>query len=173
MALGLGDHRLDQASVGLLLLAAASQLGLGLAQAEGERVADALELAGVEHPRPTDGADVPLDSLAREGRGEQLAQPLLEGGDLAAQVVARAAVSADRDATPATGQEARQSGRLKRRPRGRRGVGAKLGHRHRRLAVPGVYPCMTPAASQIASSTAISGTPATPTAHSVVRRVFG
>ncbi len=54
---GLGDHRLEQAAVRLLDLAAPAQLGLSLAQPRGERVAHPLQLGDPEHPRPADRAD--------------------------------------------------------------------------------------------------------------------
>jgi hypothetical protein len=88
MALRSGDHPLDQAPVGLLRLRAPRELGLGVAQAQGEGVPDPLQLAGGEHPRPADSADAPLEPGAGEGRGEELAQPPVEIGYLPAQVVA-------------------------------------------------------------------------------------
>jgi hypothetical protein len=89
VALGGGDHRLEGAAVGLLDVRPAAELGPGVAQPQRERVADTLELAGVEHPRAADRADAPVDALPREGRGERLAQLALELPDLPAQLVAR------------------------------------------------------------------------------------
>jgi hypothetical protein len=87
--LGLGDHRLEQAAVGLLDPSPPVKLGLGIAKPDRERVPNPLELGGSEQARPPDRADAPVDPLAREGRGEKLTQPLLERGDLTAKVVAR------------------------------------------------------------------------------------
>jgi hypothetical protein len=84
VALGLGGHRLDQAAILLLDPAPATKLGLRLAEPDGERVAHPLQLGDPEHPRPADRAHRPLHPLAREGGGEQLAQPLLQQGDLPA-----------------------------------------------------------------------------------------
>jgi hypothetical protein len=88
VALGLGDHRLEQSAVGLLDLAAPTQLHLGVAQPDRERVADAFELRHAEHSRTTHSGYSPLDPGAREGRGEQLAQSLLEQRYLAAKLMA-------------------------------------------------------------------------------------
>jgi hypothetical protein len=90
VALGSGDHLLEQAAVGLLDVGAPGELGLGVAESARKRVADALELAGGEHPRAADRADAPLEAGTREGGGEQLAEPAVERGDLAPQVLARA-----------------------------------------------------------------------------------
>jgi hypothetical protein len=97
VALRLGDHRLDQAAVGLLDLSAATELGLGLAQAEDEGVTNPLELAGIEDPRAADGPHAPLDPVAGEGRREELAEPALEDRDLPAEVVACEPLRRDRD----------------------------------------------------------------------------
>ena len=55
-----------------------AELGLRLAEPGGERVAHPLQLGDPKHPRPADRADRPLHPLAREGGGEQLAEPLLQ-----------------------------------------------------------------------------------------------
>ena len=69
-----------------------AELGLGLADADQERVADPLELGGAEDARAAHGADRPVDVLAREGRSPKLGELLLEAGDLAAKLVADRAV---------------------------------------------------------------------------------
>ena len=56
---GVGDHRLEQAAVGLLDLGPPPQLGLSVRSARRERVAHPLQLADAEHPRPADGAHAP------------------------------------------------------------------------------------------------------------------
>jgi hypothetical protein len=81
-----GDHPLEQAPVGLLDIGLPAELDLSVAQARRERVADALELTGLEHPWATDRSDAPLESAARDGRGEELAEASLEVRDLPAQV---------------------------------------------------------------------------------------
>lgn len=92
MALGGGDHPLEQATVGLLDVGASPELGLRVAQAQGERVPKPFELARIEHSRAADGPDPPVEPLAGKGGGEELAEAPLEPGDLAAQVVACAAL---------------------------------------------------------------------------------
>ena len=88
--LGLDDHRLEHAAVGLLDIGATGDLRLRLAETERERVAHPLQLRDVEHPRAADGADPPLDPLPGERRGEHLAEAQLKPGDLGSQVVADA-----------------------------------------------------------------------------------
>ena len=88
VALGLGDHRLDQAAIVLLDLSPAVELGLRLAEPGGERVADPLQLGDPQHPRPPDRANRPVDPLTGEGGGEQLAESLLQQGDLPAETLA-------------------------------------------------------------------------------------
>jgi hypothetical protein len=97
MALGRGDHPLEQAPACLLGVGALRELGLDLAQAQCERVANALELRGGEHPRPADGADAPLEAAPREDRGEELAEASLEARDLALEVLACEALGAIAD----------------------------------------------------------------------------
>lgn len=88
MALGLGDHALEQAAGRLLLLATARKLGLRLAKPHHERVADTLKLRDAQHPRTPDRPDSPLDPRPGKRGREQLPQPSLQAGDLAPQVVA-------------------------------------------------------------------------------------
>jgi hypothetical protein len=94
VAFRLGDHPLDQPPVGLLDVGSARELRLGVAQPQGEGVPDPLELPGREHARTADGADAPVQAGAREGGGEQLAEPALELRDLAPEVVAGPAFGA-------------------------------------------------------------------------------
>jgi len=69
VAVGLGDHALDEAAVLLFDIGAPRQLGLSLANPDQESVADSLQLGGIQDSRAADGADLPLDALAGEGRG--------------------------------------------------------------------------------------------------------
>jgi hypothetical protein len=92
MMLGRDQHLLEQLAVSLLDPAAARDLRLGFAKAGGEAIADPLELGNAEDPRPAAGADAPLDSLAGERGGEQLAQAALEQRDLAPKLGADPAV---------------------------------------------------------------------------------
>ena len=147
--------------------AAARELALGLAEADDERVADPLELGGAEHPRAADGADPPLDPLAGKRRGEELAQ-----------LDARGARSGG-----AARSRARRSDPVRAAPNERRGCGALTGARTPvSISLRSSGTVLLPPASgtslhragsrrrsQIASSTAISGTPATPIAHKSVR----
>jgi hypothetical protein len=87
---GRRDHRLEELAVRLLHVCLPGQLCPRVAQAQGERVADALQLPGSEDARAPDGPHLPLESPSREGRGEGLSQRSLQAGDLPAQVVARA-----------------------------------------------------------------------------------
>ena len=88
VTLGGGDHALNQPAAGLLGVGSTGEFGLRLADAGRQRVANPLELGHAQNPRTAGGADPPLDSLAREGRGEEFAEPMLESGDLPAQVIA-------------------------------------------------------------------------------------
>jgi hypothetical protein len=88
VTLGGGDHRLEGAAVGLLDVRPAGELGAGIAQPQRQRVADALELAGVEHARAAYRADAPVDVAPGKGRGEGLAKLALELADLPTQLVA-------------------------------------------------------------------------------------
>ena len=65
VALRIGDHRLEQASVRLLDLASAAELGLRLRKPHRQRVSNPLQLGDPEHAGPADGAHRPLDP----GRG--------------------------------------------------------------------------------------------------------
>jgi len=88
VALGLGDHALDETAVLLLDVGPAAKLVLSLADPHQERVANALELGGAEQAGPADRADVPVDALTREGGHPKLAELLLQARDLAAKLVA-------------------------------------------------------------------------------------
>jgi len=68
------DHRLEELAVRLLHVGLPGELGLRVAQAHGERVADALQLAGGEDARAPDGAHLPLEAPSGKGRREGLAQ---------------------------------------------------------------------------------------------------
>ena len=92
IAAGLGDHRLEQAAIGLFRVAAPAELGLSLSQPRGERVAHSLEIRDVEHPRPADCSHRPFDPMSGIGRREQLAQPPLKQPDLGPEIVARSAL---------------------------------------------------------------------------------
>jgi hypothetical protein len=91
---GVGDHPLEQPAVFLLDVGLPGDLGLRVAQAQGEGVAHPLELAGRKHPRAADGADAPIDAPARKRRGEKLSKPPFQVGDLASQVSPRQTVGA-------------------------------------------------------------------------------
>ena len=88
IALGLGDHALDEAAVSLLDVGAPGDLGLGIADANEESVADPLQLSSAEDAGAANGSNGPIDSLARERGGPKLGELLLEAGDLAAKLVA-------------------------------------------------------------------------------------
>lgn len=88
VSLRLRDHPLDQTAIGLLGVGSARKLGLGVAQAQGERVADPLQLTGVEQARAANRSDAPFQALPWERRGEQLPEPALDLGDLTAQILA-------------------------------------------------------------------------------------
>ena len=84
----LGDHGLEQATICLLDLGAAGELGVHVSQARGECIAHALEISEAENTRPPGGADAPVEVLAREGLGEDAAELGLQTGDLTAKVAA-------------------------------------------------------------------------------------
>ena len=88
MLVGVGDHALDEAPVLLFDVRPARDLGLRLAHANDQRVADTLEVGRAQHARTADRTDAPVDSLAREGGGPQIAELALEACDLAAELVA-------------------------------------------------------------------------------------
>jgi hypothetical protein len=90
VALGRGDHVLEEATVCLLDLAAPRELCLRVAQPHREPVANPLQLGDAQHARPADRTDGPVETLARKGGCEDLAEPLLEHRDLATKVVANA-----------------------------------------------------------------------------------
>src|SRR5215218_2059294 len=94
VVLRLRDHGLEQPAVGLLDLTLTGELGLSLAQPDGESVAHALELGNSQNARPANGRDAPVDARPGEGRGKELAEPLLEQRDLAPKLVARPVLGA-------------------------------------------------------------------------------
>ena len=106
IALGLRDHRLEESAVHLLDLAAPPQLRLGIAEPRRERVPNPLQLAHVEHPRPSDGTHAPVESLPRKRRGEQRTEPLLEARDLATKIVADPPLGERVDARPRLAEQA-------------------------------------------------------------------
>ncbi len=61
-------------------------------QPAGHRVADLLELGDAENPRPARGGDAPFDAGAGEGGAEKARHLGFHAGDLAAQLVAGAAL---------------------------------------------------------------------------------
>jgi hypothetical protein len=82
VALGLELHLLDQAAVLLLDVGAVVQRAAGLRQPLREVVAELLELAERQDPRPAARADLPLEARAWIRRAEELRQLGLEPGDL-------------------------------------------------------------------------------------------
>jgi hypothetical protein len=88
MLVGVGDHALDEAPVLLLDVRPARDLGLRLAHANDQRVADTLEVGRAQHARTADRTDAPVDSLARKGGRPKFAELALEACDLAAELVA-------------------------------------------------------------------------------------
>src|SRR5213592_1795880 len=72
------DHRLEQAAIGLLELALARELGLSVTEPDRKAVANPLELGHAENAGPADRRNGPLDARAREGRGKELSEPLLQ-----------------------------------------------------------------------------------------------
>jgi hypothetical protein len=83
---GLGEHRLDQLRVGPLELTALDQGAARLGDPGGERVAQLLQLAEVEHPRRPGGLDPVRDDHPPEPLGDQPRQLQVELADLAAQL---------------------------------------------------------------------------------------
>ena len=110
VALGLGDHRLEQAAVGLLDVGAAAELGPGVAQAQRRaRRGPARARRSPSTRGPPTRADAPLDPAAREGRGEQLAELALERARSGA--AGRRGRAARRSAAAAAGGARRRRGR--------------------------------------------------------------
>lgn len=96
VALRLGDHPLDESAVALLGVRAAAQLVLGLADAHEQRIADALQLGRAEKAGAADGADLPIDPLARKSGGPELGELQLEPGYLAPELDPERALIIDR-----------------------------------------------------------------------------
>lgn len=109
VAARVGEHRLEVQPRGGLALGRAGELGAGAAQARGEAVAEGLELAEVQQPRPVAGAHAVLDRRVREPGHHGVRQLTLEAGDLGQQRLARSALRGD------DGRERRGDGRKIRR----------------------------------------------------------
>ncbi len=137
VAVGLGGHRLDHAAILLLDLAPAAELGLRLAEPGSERVAHPLQLGDPEHPGPANRPDRPLHSLAREGGGEQLAEPLLQQGDLPAKILAGTTLGEDVDPSGADANCCLQGIRRLKRRIARLDLQHFVGHEG--LHSPGIY----------------------------------
>jgi hypothetical protein len=128
VGLGLGDHRLEQASVVLLDLAAPAKLGLRLAHPDGQGISYALQLGDAQHPRSTDRADRPVHPPAGKRGGKQLAEALLQQRYLATQVIADAALREEVDALPAVAEDRVHSLRRLKRFLARLDLQQLLGH---------------------------------------------
>jgi hypothetical protein len=81
-----GQHLVEELTVGLLEGIALEERAARLGEATGERVADLLELAQVEHPRRSRGGDPVRHDDAPETLGDQPGELTLELGDLPAQL---------------------------------------------------------------------------------------
>jgi len=127
VALGRGDHRLEQRSVCLLHLSPATELCFSLSQPRRETVANPLQVTDVEHSRAPRGPHRPLDSRARKRRPEQLAESLLEQRDLAAKVLADPALGEGVGLSRA-GKGNRNALRVRDRLIGRLDLGQSVGH---------------------------------------------
>ena len=91
IALRIGDHRFEDAPVGLLDVDAGGEFRLCLAQAKGQRVPNPLQLLDAEHARAADCAHSPVDPLPGKRGGEHLAEAKLQAPDLGPEVLANAA----------------------------------------------------------------------------------
>lgn len=155
VTVGLGDHRLDQAAILLLDLAAATELRPCLVQPCGERVAHPLQVGYPEHPRPADSADRPLDPLAREGGREKLAELLLQQGDLPAEVLTGRALGERVDLSRANAECHLQGIHWLKRRIARLGLQHLLGHeglRSPESTSHPLYPCGGQPYTSIATS---------------------
>jgi hypothetical protein len=83
---GVGEHLVEQFAVRLLEGLAIDQRAARLADADGERVADLLQLAQVEHPRRPRGGDPVRHVHPAEPFGDQPGELTLEPADLPAQL---------------------------------------------------------------------------------------
>jgi hypothetical protein len=81
-----GEHLVEQFAVGILEGVALDQRPARFGEATGERVADFLQLAEVEHPRRARGGDPVWHHDAAETLGDQPGELTLELGDLPAQL---------------------------------------------------------------------------------------
>jgi hypothetical protein len=86
---GVGQHRLDQLRVAALEGDALGERGAGLGDPAGERVAQLLQLAEVEHAGRPGGLDPMRDADPAEPLGDEATQLQLELADLAAELGAR------------------------------------------------------------------------------------
>jgi hypothetical protein len=85
---GVGKHLVEEFAVALLEGIALEERAAGIGEAAGERVADLLELAQVEHPRRSRCGDPVRDDDAPETLDDQPGELTLELGDLPAQLSA-------------------------------------------------------------------------------------
>jgi hypothetical protein len=81
-----GEHLVEQFLVGLLEGIALDQRPARIGDPAGERVANLLELAQVEHPRRPRGGDAVRHGDAAESFGDQPGELTLELADLPAQL---------------------------------------------------------------------------------------
>jgi hypothetical protein len=81
-----GKHLVEEFAVGLLEGIALEERATGIGEAAGERVADLLELAQIEHPRRSRGGDPVRYDDAPEALGDQPGELTLELGDLPTQL---------------------------------------------------------------------------------------
>jgi hypothetical protein len=84
-----GDHRLDELTVGLLEGLALGKRAARLGEATGERVAQFLQLTEVEHPRRPHGGHPVRDEHPSQPLGDQPGELPLELADLPPQLRAR------------------------------------------------------------------------------------
>jgi len=83
---GVGEHRTEEIAVGRLDGVALGQRAARLGEATGERIADLLELAQVEHPRRPRGDDPMWHVDPTEPRGDQSRELQLQLPDLPPQL---------------------------------------------------------------------------------------
>ena len=81
-----GQHRVAELAVGLLEGVALGQRPVRLADADGERVAQLLQLTEVEHPGRARGGDPVRNHDTAEARGDHPTELALEPADLPAQL---------------------------------------------------------------------------------------
>src|SRR5688572_16383604 len=153
--LGLEHHLLDQPAVLLLDPRAVGQRPAHVVEPLGEIVAERLQLAEGEHPRPASGRHAPVEASARVRGADQRGQVRLEPAALLEQV--------------APGRPL-----VWRREDKRWGRRWRLENAGHEAMIDTQAPVRrTSEAVQSASSTAISGTPFTCTVHRSIRVVSG